>query len=76
MLRYLAPTPPPLHRCCIAAAPQGVLSTTGHSTNFVMTIELTTAPGTDPQPFLNNLGQPDSATWTKAGVAAVCSLRY
>jgi hypothetical protein len=59
---------------------QGTLSTTGHSTNFILTIELPTeragSSESSEQTFLNNLGHPDSAKWIKAGVAAVCSLRY
>ena len=41
----------------------GTLSTTGHSTNFVMNIELP-----------NN--EPEQDVWIRAGVAAFLSLRY
>lgn len=50
----------------------GVLSTTGHSTNFIMWIEL---PSNEPV-FLNNVNKADQEKWIKAGVAAFCSLRY
>mmetsp|Transcript_50595 Transcript_50595/g.45372 ORF Transcript_50595/g.45372 Transcript_50595/m.45372 type:complete len:140 (+) Transcript_50595:632-1051(+) len=41
---------------------RGQLSTTGHSTNFVMNIEI---PSKDPQ-----------KKWVKAGVAMFCALKY
>jgi dynein heavy chain len=50
----------------------GTLSTTGHSTNFVMFIEL---PSDRPS-ILNNRGMADCDVWIKAGVAAFCALRY
>jgi len=50
----------------------GTLSTTGHSTNFIMWIEV---PSIEPA-FTNNVGQADQEKWIKAGVAAFCSLRY
>lgn len=50
----------------------GVLSTTGHSTNFVMYIELPH----DRRSIVNNVGLADCDTWIKAGVAAFCALRY
>ena len=51
---------------------RGTLSTTGHSTNFVMWVEL---PG-GKKDIKNNLGLSDQEYWIKAGVAMFCSLRY
>jgi dynein heavy chain len=50
----------------------GVLSTTGHSTNFVMWLEV---PSRE-EGFVNNFGRRDQATWVCAGVAAFCSLKF
>jgi len=50
----------------------GVLSTTGHSTNFVMWLEV---PSRE-EGFINNFGRRDQATWVCAGVAAFCSLKF
>lgn len=50
----------------------GVLSTTGHSTNFVMWIEIPSGGDT----YINNINFADCDKWVKAGVAAFCSLRY
>jgi dynein heavy chain len=50
----------------------GTLSTTGHSTNFVMFIELPS----DKPTIVNNVGLADADVWIKAGVAAFCALRY
>ena len=50
----------------------GVLSTTGHSTNFVFWIELPQKQ----KDTTNNVGLADCEVWIKAGVAAFCSLRY
>ena len=51
---------------------KGTLSTSGHSTNFVMRIELPS----DREDFINEGGFSDQAVWVKAGVGAVCSLKY
>jgi len=51
---------------------RGVLSTTGHSTNFIMWIELPSRR-TD---MINNMGQADQEEWIRAGVAAFSSLMY
>jgi len=51
---------------------RGVLSTTGHSTNFVFWIELPAQGDT----FINNIGLADNEKWIKAGVGAFTSLRY
>ena len=50
----------------------GVLATTGHSSNFVLFIEVPTARPA----CLNNVGEADCAEWVRAGVAAFTSLRY
>merc|ERR1711998_183623 len=51
---------------------RGVLSTTGHSTNFVMWVEVP-ARGSE---IINDIGCADQAKWIKAGVAGFCALRY
>lgn len=51
---------------------RGVLSTTGHSTNFIMWIELP-SNRTD---IINNAGKADCEEWIRAGVAAFGSLMY
>jgi len=50
----------------------GTLSTTGHSTNFIMWIELPSRRNN----ISNNLLMADDEAWIKAGVAAFCALRY
>ena len=50
----------------------GILATTGHSTNFVMWIEIPSNRGD----IINNVGAADQDHWIKAGVAAFCSLKY
>lgn len=50
----------------------GTLSTTGHSTNFIMWVEV---PSNLPA-FVNDQGLADQDKWIKAGVAAFGSLRY
>jgi dynein heavy chain len=51
---------------------RGVLATTGHSTNFIMWIEL---PAKDSN-FINNEGVTDNERWIKAGVGMFTSLKY
>merc|ERR1712032_1717740 len=58
--------------CFTTLLRRGTLSTTGHSTNFVMWIE---APS-NRSDFINNLEKPDQDVWIRAGVAGFCSLRY
>jgi dynein heavy chain len=50
----------------------GVLATTGHSTNFVMWMEIP-SKRTD---IKNHLGEADQQEWIMGGVAAFCSLKY
>jgi dynein heavy chain len=50
----------------------GVLATTGHSTNFVMWMEIP-SNRTD---IKNNLEEADQQEWIMGGVAAFCSLKY
>ena len=50
----------------------GILATTGHSSNFIMWIEMPSNRGN----FLNDGGFADQKEWIKAGVASFCSLRH
>jgi dynein heavy chain len=63
-----------IYRCPVykILSRRGVLSTTGHSTNFVMWIELPS----DRTNVINNQGKSDQEEWIKAGVAAFTSLMY
>lgn len=86
---HLLPTPhrePPkdgIYRCPVykILTRTGTLSTTGHSTNFVMWIEI---PARKKTIFRNSLVSETNAQilfcdqeyWIKAGVACFCSLRY
>lgn len=51
---------------------RGTLSTTGHSTNFIMWIELPS----NRTNIVNNEGKADQEEWIRAGVAAFTSLMY
>jgi dynein heavy chain len=51
---------------------RGTLSTTGHSTNFIMWIELPSKRTN----IINNEGRADQEEWIRAGVAAFSSLMY
>ncbi|CAM9585121.1 unnamed protein product, partial [Hapterophycus canaliculatus] len=63
-----------VYRCPVykVLSRRGTLSTTGHSTNFVMWIDLPS----NRADFINNAGSSDQETWVKAGVAAFTSLKY
>lgn len=50
----------------------GVLATTGHSSNFVLFIEI---PSDRPD-IVNNVGEVDAGVWVRAGVAAFTSLKF
>lgn len=49
----------------------GVLATTGHSSNFVMFLEVPTDKGD----ITNNVGIADCGYWVRAGVAAFTQLK-
>ena len=51
---------------------RGVLATTGHSTNFVMWMEVPS----NRRNIINNQGFADQDTWIKAGVAGFLSLKF
>jgi len=59
----------PLYKTLLRA---GTLSTTGHSTNYVMHIDTPSCS----TPFINNNRMVDDAKWVKAGVASFCSLKF
>jgi dynein heavy chain len=63
-----------IYRCPVykILSRRGTLSTTGHSTNFIMWIELP-SNRTD---IKNNMGLMDQEEWIRAGVAAFSSLMY
>lgn len=63
-----------IYRCPVykILSRRGVLSTTGHSTNFIMWIEVP-SNRTD---IINNDGKSDQEEWIRAGVAAFSSLLY
>ena len=63
-----------IYRCPVykILSRRGTLSTTGHSTNFIMWIEL---PSRRTE-ITNNVGKPDQKEWIVAGVAAFSSLLY
>eukprot|EP01041_Mallomonas_annulata_P000971 gene971-1882_t len=63
-----------IYRCPVykILSRRGVLSTTGHSTNFIMWIEIPS----NRTNIINNEGKSDQEEWIKAGVAAFSSLMY
>jgi dynein heavy chain len=63
-----------IYRCPVykILSRRGVLSTTGHSTNFVMWIEVP-SNRTD---IINNEGKADQEEWIRAGVGAFTSLLF
>eukprot|EP00924_Labyrinthula_sp_SR-Ha-C_P001265 maker-scaffold_7-snap-gene-19.73-mRNA-1 protein AED:0.01 eAED:0.01 QI:0/0/0/1/1/1/2/0/4142 len=73
-VKDLKPRVEGVYRCPIykVLSRRGTLSTTGHSTNFVMWVDV---PGTGTN-IKNNRGLSDIKEWIKAGVAAFCSLKY
>jgi len=63
-----------IYRCPVykILSRRGTLSTTGHSTNFIMWIEVPSYRTN----ILNNEGKADQEEWIRAGVAAFSSLMY
>lgn len=63
-----------IYRCPVykVLSRRGTLSTTGHSTNFVMWIEVPSKRTN----ILNNEGKADQEEWIRAGVGAFTSLMY
>jgi dynein heavy chain len=69
-----APTKGGVYRCPVykILSRRGVLATTGHSTNFIMWIELPS----NRKDFMNFFEETDQEVWIKAGVGAFSSLTY
>jgi dynein heavy chain len=63
-----------IYRCPVykILSRRGVLSTTGHSTNFIMWVEIPSKRTN----IINNEGKADQEEWIRAGVAAFGSLTY
>jgi dynein heavy chain len=63
-----------IYRCPVykELSRKGILSTTGHSTNFIMFLEVPS----DREDFINSNGQVDQKDWILAGVGAFCSLKF
>jgi dynein heavy chain len=63
-----------IYRCPVykILSRRGTLSTTGHSTNFIMWIEIPSKRTN----IVNNEGKADQEEWIRAGVAAFTSLLY
>jgi dynein heavy chain, axonemal len=77
-LRPVQHRPPPtgrVYRCPVykILSRWGVLATTGHSSNFVLFIEV---PSGDRPGIINNTGDTDVGVWVRAGVAAFTSLKF
>ena len=67
--RYVFPPLCPIYK---VLSRRGVLSTTGHSTNFVMWMEVPS----NRRNIINNIGMADQDTWIKAGVGGFLSLKF
>ena len=73
-VQHRVPPTSGIYRCPVykILSRRGVLATTGHSTNFVMWIEV---PG-DRKDITNNVGFADQSEWIKAGAAGFLSLKF
>lgn len=73
-IQFRKPPTAGIYRCPIykILSRWGVLATTGHSSNFVMWLEVPTDAGD----IANNEGFTDCAKWIKAGVAAFTQLKF
>ena len=72
LFHYDIPITHPRNAHSFSLSRRGVLATTGHSTNFIMWIEIPSKR----KDIINFFGASDQEVWIKAGVAAFSSLTY